>query len=272
MKLFFLVFVSLVGYVQIGHALSSQEVYDRIDAHLVGTVPTDDVETNMDEAERWAASLVKDHVNHGELIDFLRLRDLTKSCDVSGLRVVELNNAGARLGSMPIKNPKRRVEKIVYHYSKQHYEMCYPDKVAAKFNQLEPVTQKLLMNLGSSNLATRKELMAIDLIRLVRENIGLGVGIGKAVMEKYSNHEVTEFDLRKYVVLPCKELASKLGQDFSKHTLRDFEYYDISPDQVLESVTRHRAVRNCQTILKLEGEIYPSMVELMVRGAERMSV
>lgn len=276
-----LISILVVGFVctQLGHALSLEKSYDKIEKHLLKHVETDEVEANMQEAANLLVKLeeksTKCFTLHRDetcskiaaLGLLLQLKDVLAqgSCNYENLRIVKNNDAAAKMSSRPsLKNPTRRVEKIVHHYAKQYYNSCYPDKISPKFDTLDPENYKYAMNIGEMLLSHSTKFMARDCIRLTRENICLEVNNDTRLsFYEFAKHPVTLSEYNKFLIQPCKEVEQKLGDEFKGDTLRDLEYYDISLDQKMKKKAKFMAVENCHSILQSEDGLFANMMEQM---------
>lgn len=274
MQLIFPIFLALAS-AQLGYASSSLEKgYDKIDRHLTKAVGSDDPILNMQEAARWLEKQKNKKLSalHSQTITalelFLKLRDLLnpETCNLQSLEVTRLNQELSRLKGSFSEQPIRRVEKIVHHYTKQHYDMCYPDKISQKFDDLDQMTYKYVMNLGAKTLSP---FMPRECVRVVRENIGLRAGDEQSSMDEFSRQKLTDEDFNIYLLQPCKELKRKLGADFRGDAILASEYHDIDKSQWDEIRTKFRAIKNCYTILQFESKSHLNMAEQMIRMDEQ---
>lgn len=281
-RLILAVFVSLLC-VQLCYSaeLSLEASYDKINEHLFEATSDDDVEANMAIARSWLRQLKKEdrwwkkHRGSNRsmiqaLSSFLELKDILSSgaCNDSSLEVIEKNDKGARMSARSSeKNPVRRIGKIVHHYAKKYHEMCYPDTVTSKFKELDPESRKYVLNMGwGITLRPDPKFVAPYCIRWVHQHIAMDAytrADGADILSHLSKHKVTQDEFDKYILHPCKELAKKMGEDFSEDTSKKIHHYDKSLSEVNNLMIKRRAVYHCQLTLKFENEIYANMIKLM---------
>lgn len=269
------IFVIIVGLScsQTGRAVDIQESYDKIDKHLSKKIKSDDVNKNLVEAERWLDKLKRksdacfafhrdatcDLVSALELL--LSLKNILdpKACDDASRKIVNENDEASRLiGNYYKKEPERRIEKIVYHYAKEYYSMCHPDIVSPFFAQLDQETLKYLLNIGITNLLPLMFFVGSCIDR-ARELVAMDQGVDRNDMWR---HQVTEDEVKKFLVQPCKKLEQAMGNEFNREISSLLEFwYDLDLSEYRLISKRRTAVNNCKQILKRESEIYENLAE-----------
>lgn len=273
MQILFIILVGLLC-VQSSAQLSLEESYNRIDEHLARKVShMMSMEANLAEAANWKRKLEQKSNKclafHRDstcsLIDaldnFLSLADLVRpgACNEQSLEVVRVNARAAGLAN--VERPARRIEQIVRYYSRQHYKMCYPDTVSAKFETLEPESLEFLMNIGKPSLDSSPTRLATTCVELAREN--LAMGCEDTYFERYFEHKVTEDEFNQYLIRPCAELKQAMGADFDQDVSGDIKFYDLDLGEYRSLTEKRSALNNCQLILRHANEIYPNMLKQM---------
>lgn len=267
--------------VQLGQTedLSLQESYDKINRHLSKKISSEDVDKNMNEAEKWLGKIQQggsscfaferdtDCILINALESFLKLKELVSSCDDSGRTIVRVNDEAARMSQDKYaKHPVRRIEKIVHHYVKQHYEMCHSDSFTQKFEKLSKKNLLYISSMGHAIPSANLSRLAVDCIEIVRINIGLTEFKNRAEMRK---HHVTKEDFGKFLIQPCQELERVLdGETVDQYTPDEYNHYDLGAVEEFHLDNKRKAVNKCRAVLKLGETIYPEMVKQMKRLKE----
>lgn len=276
MQAIFIIFIAFC-YVQIAHAdLSMEESYDKIEEHLCKKVKSDDVSENFAEAAKWLKKLEKKSkscftLHSGEiplkieaLNQFLALRNVLDStaCTSESARLIKENGDAARMSPRVERQPTRRIEKIVHHCAKMHYDMCYFDKLSQIFTGIDMQTLKLVYNIGRSALPLSLVGRAINFIQISRINMAIAANKTRNELV-WANHHVTEDEFRTFLINPCKELERHSGSNFKIGKSHIFFFYGVSSEEVSAYDVERNAINNCVVILELENEIYSQMEKCM---------
>lgn len=287
MQLIFPVFVGLLC-AQLGESaeLSLRDSYNIINDRLTKKVASEDLEANMQEAAEWLEELesnryltlhrgrTRSMITALELL--LNLRSLSKPevCDSTSDQIVNENNKFAWIDDyVYVKKPSRRIEWIVYHYSKEYYNMCHPDIIGKRYEQLNEKTRTFLSNIEKIDVASSPQPIERDCLQVVRKNLYIDFARShdKTPADRFPNYRVSEDDYLRFLIEPCKELKRKLGDEFDKDKIFNIIFYDKSLDQWYEAIAQRTTVNNCRTILNFEKELYSFMVKRMDQEDEKIS-
>mgnify|MGYP006965680234 CR=1 FL=1 len=132
---------------------SKRENFQKINEFLCDTVSSSDFEKNMAKAsellERQARAKTPDESSFVEdLRSLVALNSIRNKCDRTAYEMLRaICEATDYRGHKEFRDlgPLRRIDSIVYHYSKQHYEDCkqvYPRLFVALYNQVDEAQRK----------------------------------------------------------------------------------------------------------------------------------